>query len=319
MSTPAPIKDYHTKEKVTLRLAAVQKVYIDTFREPFKLNMSEAISKIIEQHQFQGLQTSSASLCEGCNACLKHGIVTPQGVLCITKRSVYDPIRKQYLSPQEAEACSRKPFNTPLDKKTREELQKTISDLEGFKLGFLKFQPELLELRKERSSYRKRERDLEAELDQVKQPFQCVLKEKEGLKIEVENVRNSLLAALTERDVLETDNQFLKTENKKLSENELLKENDSLHLQLSRASNEKADIAEEVLKLQALLKEERNQKSDIISKVDKTLKEIEQYMPLPRVNWASQLPVVDLELKAYMDSLKKTIQNFRGYLQTVAA
>ena len=311
----AATEDRHKSRPITFRLDDGRRKLLDGLMQKSSLTQTQAVNAIFDGFLPSGLHNPTQRTPEKCNLCLKCAGEVENGVVCLTKKSSSDPINFKRLPFAIAEKCAEMPFNTPVDKKTREQFEK---DLQSAK-------QDLERETRLHDTYRKKydklkdfpeEHDrVKRKLAQVEQPFQDLLKEKEGLKVELGNVRNSLLEALNEKTVVETDNEFLRIENKKLSEQEILKENDSLQLQLKEMGSQKADIAEEVLKVQALLKEERNQKHDIISKVDKMLREIDQYMP----RFGNQLSVSDIELKAYVNSLKKTIQNFRGYLSTVAS
>jgi len=322
----ARTREDDARPKITIRMDSNDKTYFDKFMETSSLNITGAFHAILDSHRLSGLQFSPALVPDGCRNCPKFAGVTEKGVLCITKKTPTDPVRYDLKPFPFVKVCWTKPFNTPVDKKTREQYEK---NLEEHQKNYAKLTGENTKLFNERQKYHDKYElvkwapeanvALKKELEQVKQPLQDLLKEKEEWKIQFNEEHNTLLKVLEEKTTLQTDNEFLRAQNMHLSESELLKdnkrmldENDSLWKELG---SQKEELSQEIEKLQAWLKEERNQKSDIIFHLTNKLREIDQCLP----TFGNQLAGADLQIKAYVDSLRKTIQDLKGYLQTVAS
>lgn len=354
----ATTEEVKTRPLIFRTTSDLEKQLRDYEKNTHQKSFSGAVNSILEAFFLSGLHAPTQKTPPRCRECPKNFGECDSGVACGTKKSVLDFFNFKIVPFAIAEKCAEKPFNTPIDKKTREQFEteltatkeqlfqvKELYAVDHEKLGIFKgVRQENDDLSKENKALNRQIAKLSenkllvdneslakrwkqavtenAEIPKLKEELEHVKKEKEEGDLELGNVRNGLLATQEENTNLHMDNEYLRRENEKLQENEILKENkklldenDSLNETIVQKAREKADVAEEVLKLQALLKEERNQKTDIISRIDRMLREMEQHMPPVR----NQLSGDALEFKIYVDTLRKAIQNFRGYLRTVTA
>jgi hypothetical protein len=279
-------------------------------------NRSQGLVKILESYRLAGLQTSEEFRPERCKGCLQYGGINNEGILCIVKKSETDPVRSHFTPLAVAKACSEKPFNTPPNRKSRQQYENEISLLTT----------------ENKSAIAQRKRDHE-KLEKMKglgEKLERAESEIEFLNAQLKPVEN----LLEQKTALENDNVFQTGRIEELeaivetqSHDPLIQKNQEL---ITRIDECEADLKSaytshkmeseqakgEIEKLEALVKTQKDQKTDILFTMEKTLKDFKQFLPgassqceqcLNAFNW-----------KEYRQNTLKLIQNLEGYLQTKA-
>jgi hypothetical protein len=272
-------------------------------------SLNETPSFIFKQLQ-KGKTVSDDSIPENCKSCPKFGKHVKNGkVLCLTKKTLAEPMRSQWIPLDVAQGCSEMPFNTPTNKKTREQFERELANMEKMK-NYHQNRADELRPKAERLSIA--ERQLEqttGELEEARTGKEDLLSVKSTLESRVSDMTNTLLERDAKIAVLETDNEQLRTQIAELSENEVLTENDSLRVQLNEKIKLIDDTRFEIEKLEALTQKQRQTIDEVISKTKSTFREFRQFLPTSLEPYA---------ISEYIKNAQKKIEQFDGYLDTVA-
>jgi len=294
--------------------------------------LKELQEKILKQSKTMLGQTSSETLIpEGCRSCPLAGLVIEMKgqpmMVCILRDENKQPSIKcqpLYL----AQVCCRKPIHIskPTQRKYESSIETLNIQLEGEKekvtrlekkeTYYDKLRKTIIQKDQDNKTLESYEKDLEKKLrevnrklNQIEKPMQDLYAERAELKVGLGNMQNVLLTKNTEIATLTTDNEQLREQVQKLSENTLLNENDSLRVQLIGRDTQIKEQNDEIQKLEALRDKKEMILKDILSRTGKMLREFKQYAP------ASLEPY---ELTAYLKNVRKTIENFEGYLNTIS-
>jgi hypothetical protein len=283
---------------------------IENLKQQKGLPSFKATEDFIHARFFEGKTVSDDSIPEKCKSCLKFGNHVENGkVLCVTKKTLGEPMRFHWIPLDVAQGCSEMPFNTPLNKKTREQFEREFSNMEKMKIHH---QNRADELRPKAERLSIAERQLEQttrELEEARTGKEDLLSVKSTLESRVSDMANTFLENRDKIVALETDNEQLRAENAKLSENEVLTENDSLRMELNEKIKLIDDTRFEIEKLEALTQKQRQTIDDVISKTKSTFREFRQYLPTSLEPYA---------ISEYIKNAQKKIELFDGYLDTVA-
>ena len=316
------------KAKVNYRLASEDKNYISDLAKSLHLfnkdgspNESAALTRMTQDHRLLGLQTSRESASEICKfpdgtICPKYGGITEEEIVCTTKKSETDPVQIRSVSFLFAQFCSKKPFNTPLDKKTRQQFQQLQIENSLVKTERDTLRYELQRRKDTREELKRAHVEIErqrVEIKQIKEPNENLLDEKVALENDndFKTERMKELEALVEtqsHDTLIQKNQELISRIDQC-ENELKSAYTNHNMEIEQA---KGDLE----KLEALVKSLKGQKTEILQTVEKTLRDFKQF--LPENSSSSDQYLNALNWKEYRQNTLKVIQNLEGYLQTVA-
>lgn len=283
--------------------------------------------KILKQSKTMLGQTSSQTLIpEGCRSCSLVGLVIEiKGqpmMVCILRKENKQPIIK-YRSIDEAKVCSLKP--TYISKATQKEYERQLEilgiqlDREEEKVTRLEKKDAYYEeLRKtviqkdqDNKTLESYEKDLEKKLKQAKRqlkPMESLIMEKEKLESKVSEMGNALLERDDTIATLNMNVDYLNGIIEERSEDKVFEENQLLKVKLGQAKQQIGDYVEEIKKLDALIEKERLQKNELIMKVSQKLIDLKRYAPASLERY---------ELTTYLRNVRKTIENFEGYLNTI--
>ena len=325
------IRDHHVNTKpLNARVPPNCLTFLNKYYQEHGLeNRSQGLVKILESFQLLGLQTSEESAPEMCKisdgeTCPKFGGITKEGILCITKKSQIDSVHFQFLPFIVAKVCKMKPFNTPVDKKTRQQFKTEIE--------LITTQRDIAIGRNERyyrkiESFKGIEKERDNALSEIERLNEVVKRVPVNLK-EIDSLRKSFKEKNDECVTLTEDNDFLRKTNEELSHDPLTEKYKELlgryeeaeQLLKIRESNDSANQEEskkEIAKLEALVKVEREQNNDIVFTTKKALRDFKQFLP---EGSASCMTCPDgFKFKEYKQNALKAIENLEGYLQTKAS
>lgn len=310
--------------------------FIDGYKKKNKLRSRyEAVRRICEafqtaenkQKEYEQKVTVQAStllpssdvpreITELMEACSKKGcpcipdFSEKREILCIVSHEKKAPTI-QRRSIAEFRACSLSPIVIPMERK--EELEQIhAAEMERVEL-------EIDQKKKEHTKYHNQVERLKPQLEKTLKDF----RKEHSLRMEAESKLKPMENIIIERDnavkernelrplcaLLQHDNDYKAQQIKILSESELLKENDSLRQELGKARSLIDELKEETEKLNALLERRQKTFNDFMFHVQKMLGDFKQNTP-------SELTPYDLTY--YLRSVRKTIENFEGYIATVS-
>jgi regulator of replication initiation timing len=343
-----PNEPHRNKQKVNYRLPQGNVTYVGQIAQERGFNNprggydeSRAMSTIIEEHQALHLKTSEAiseemvrKKCDSKRCPLSPPIIENGEACCILKVENKLP-QKIHQSLAEAWACADRPLY--ISRATQEEVDR---ELQVSRAERDRAEEEATELKKRDAYYgtlRKtlmerdaEKRELGSSLDNVEkenkrlkkqlQPMQEIIEQNEASKSEVVNMRNSLVEKIEENNVLQTDNDQLRRQLEELSHDALVQENEKLTHQLEDAKQyvkvQEAqknqmieDLKVEIQHLEALSDKRSQVFNEALSRIGKFLRETRQFAP--------SLQEPD-QLRPYIASLLKAIDDLQGYLNTIA-
>ena len=325
---PETTRDRH-KNTVPLnaRVPSDYLTFLDKYYQEQGLeNRSQGLVKILEGYRLLGLQTSEESAPETCKTpdgktCPKFGGITKEAILCMTKRSQMDTLRYQFLPFLVAKVCNGKPFNTPVDKWTRQQFEYEISLLttkEGSLSDRLKRAEEQLDASEGMKEKWKKEhaenQTLRTELKNTKEPIENLLQQ----TINLENDNDFKKGRIKELEAIveaQSPDTLVQTNGELLDELEEIKQ--TMKIQESNHSANIEDLNLEIKKWEALAKTEKDKNIDIRFTVENVLRDFKQFLPTgsPSCQVCSE---GGFKLKQDRQSALKAIENLEGYLQTVA-
>jgi DNA repair exonuclease SbcCD ATPase subunit len=250
-----------------------------------------------------------------CKDCPKFGGIIDGKILCITKKTVDSPIKYHLYSTEIARACSHKPFNTPLDKKTREEFQRELKNMEQMKIYHKNRADELRPKAERLSIVEKQLLETMRELEEARKGKEELLNAKSTLESQVSEMKNSLIALMDEKAKLETQVTQLTQLNKELSKDVLVEKNSFLTVELGKRDQDIEHLKSEIEKQEALIEVLKQRTFQLTSEVEKMLREFEQFLPSD-LGTCEQC-VDSFPIKEYFKNTKKKIEAFKGYLQTI--
>jgi hypothetical protein len=290
---------------------------IENLRQQKGLPSFKAAEDFIHAEYFKGKTVSDESIPENCKSCPKFGNHVKNGkVLCLTKKTLAEPVRSQWIPLDVAHGCSEMPFNTPINKKTREQFEKDLSNVENMKLYH---QKRADELRPKAERLPIVERQLEQtmrELEEATKGKEDLLSTKSTLRLRVSNMENALLEGDKKIASLETDNGQLRKEIEELSHDRLFEENQLFKVQLSQKERQVANYQLEVQKEQALREKAQEEKTNIVKQTLKMLNEFKAFMP-SELKYCEQC-TQSFTVMDYLRNIQKKIEQFEGYVNTVA-
>jgi hypothetical protein len=314
MSQPEP---HERKQKMNLRLPSEQANFLTQLAQKRGFvnprggyDESKAVSVIIESYRLLGLQTSEECRPEMCKDCPQYGGVNDEGVLDIIKKSVTDRVSFEFKPLAVAKACSEKPFNTPVEKKSREMLESEIERLKPYQLKCAKQKEQLNSIRPEIERIRAELQTKRTKFDEISEGLRIFTDDNLHLKGENAELKNGLLRETEKVALLEHDNDYLRSEVKDLSSDTLAEKISFQNVQLGTLRTQIEDYKGEIEKLEALNTHKNATLNEVVLKVSKMLREFKQFLPQSVDSYA---------LKDYLQSLQKKIDDFEGYINTVSA
>jgi hypothetical protein len=299
------------REKTTINLDPDIRKWIDDLTTQDPNGIRDNVVNRLFRERLEGKSVSDATIPKGCESCLKCGFIIKNGkLLCITKKTETDPIRYDWIPLEVVGVCSEKTFNTPINKKTREQYEKDLSTVMNNYLSWKRY-AEKLEPKAERLlTVEKDFKKTMEEFEEARKGKEDLLNAKSTLESGFSNMKNALLERDEKIAVLETDNEQFRVQIAKLSENELLRENDSLHVQLNGKIKLIDDYAYEVTKLEALLQSKDLIIAEVLSKTKDTFRDFKQFLP-------TSLEPYDIQ--QYTKAMLTKIIQFEGYLNIVTS
>jgi len=270
----------------------------------------KAGQEFINKSFLEGKTVSDDSIPENCKSCPKCGFIIKNGkMLCITKKAETDPIRYDWIPLEMLTVCAEKPFNTPINKKTREQCKRDLFNMEQMKIHHQERADQLRPKAERLPIVEKELTETTRELEEARKGKEDLLSAKSTFELKVSDMKNSLLARDEKIAVLETDNQQLRSEAERLQESKLLAENDSLRQRLEEFQLSLNQYAKEIEKLDALNDKTDAKLKDVISQMARRLKQFKENLPI------GSNPD---EMNLYILTLKKAIDESQGYLITVS-
>jgi DNA repair exonuclease SbcCD ATPase subunit len=250
-----------------------------------------------------------------CKNCPKPHLITPKGIICITKKAENDQIYKRQFSFAEARACAEKPFNTPLDKKTREQFERDLSNMEKMK-NYHQQRADELRPKAERLPIVERQlQKIMRELEEASKGKEELLNAKNTLESRVSELQNSLIALMDEKAKLEAQVTQLTQLNKELSQDALAEKNSFLTVELGKRDRDIERLKAEVERQEALIEVLKQRVFQVTSEIEKMLREFGEFIPSD-LGTCEQC-VDSFQIKDYFRNTKKKIEAFKGYLQTI--
>jgi len=166
--------------------------------------------------------------------------------------------------------------------------------------------------------------ELKVKLDEANKNLEDARKREEELlnvrsilESRVSEVQNALLERDEIIDNLNKNIDVLNRQIEELSHDRLFEENQLLKVQLAQANKIKDDYKLEIQKEVALREKEHQQKVNVIEQVTKMIKEFKLFMPSTLKD--CELCVASFQIKDYLNSIQKKIEQLEGYLNTVYA
>lgn len=285
----------------------------DISNQSSRSNIKELL-KIIDKK----ILPSEISIPDTCNSCSKLGrdemgkpIIKEGQLLCISKKGVTDSIKHQWIDPLVGKGC-RMPFNTSINKQTREQLQAKIEEWERIALN-AGTRIEELEKDVERLPIIKKElrdtRDKIASLEPLVNENRLLKSRCSDLEIICQKKEEELAP-------LQNDNEHLKNKVNELSHDAILEENQYLKVQLANEEDALKNREMEIRKLEALIRVTREAFSDAIFRTGKMLKEFADYNQSINIAKCEQC-VEGYSFKAFSRGIATKIEDLQGYLNTI--
>jgi len=291
---------------------------IENLKQQKGLPSFKATEDFIHARFFEGKTVSDDSIPENCKSCPKFGKQIKNGkVLCLTKKTLAEPMRSQWIPLDVAQGCSEMPFNTPLNKKTREQFERDLSNMEKMKIHH---QNRADELRPKAERLPIAERQLEQtmrELEEARKGKEDLLSAKSTSELRVSDMKNALLERDEKIASLETDNGQLRKETEELSHERLFEENQLFKVQLGQKERQVADYQLDVQKEQALREKAQEEKISVVKQTLKMLNEFKAFMPSD-LKYCEQC-TQSFKVMDYLRRVQKKIEQFEGYVNTVAS
>ena len=312
MKPMKPITSEKDKFRTTIAFDSEYKeMILNTMKEQGLDSVKSAVQLLLT-----GKTVVDTSIPENCKACLKFGKLVKNGkVLCLTKKTLAEPMRFQWIPLDVAQGCSEMLFNTPINKKTREQFEKDLANITRMRDHYVTQVQNLRPKAELLLETQKRLEQTAKELYNIKKPHEELLNEKGTLELKVSGMGNALLERDGKIAVLETDNEQLRIQVTKMSENELvkensefLKENDGLRIEITDLKNKLVDHANEIEKIEALGEKNIKDLMEVISKTNSVFRDFKQYLP------ASYAPH---DIDEYRKAMQTKMNQFEGYLVTM--
>jgi len=280
-----------------------------------KIKQENSLFSVDEAHSFalkqmqKGKIAFEGNIPENCKSCPKCGFIIKNGkMLCITKKTETDPIRGDWIPLEVAKTCSEKPFNTPINKKTREQFERELSNMEKMKIYHQKRADNLRPKAEHLPIVEKELRETKQELENVQKPIKNLYAELQKTRTWRLHLANYLLRIMNERKALETDNDFLRKQVEELSHDSLAEKNAFLTVELGKRNRDIEDLKTEIQKLEDLNKWEHQKIINLTSETRKMLRDFNQYLP-------TSLEPYDIQ--QYIKNIQKKIEQFENYLNTL--
>ena len=301
------------------------------------------------------LQEPKPDISKSCEDCLKYGGILAGKILCVTKKTVDKPTRIQKIPIIEARACADKSFNTPLNKKTREEFERDLKNsdlrtkyhqqkaeklrpkLEQLSIAFRDLKEKSASLQTDNEQLRLDVEKLSestllneiAELRPKAEQLPKTLRDLQEKTLELQEVRKPLEELISEKDTLKS--RFSLMENTLLQRDEKIAslETDNEQLKLNLAELSESKLLDENDQLHNKLRAKDTLINDYkleIRKVEALLEKEQKHRldVIARVNQMlrdfkqyAPLTFEPYEAISYLKSVRKAIENFEGFLKTI--
>jgi len=298
----------HRIRATTVRLTPENELFAKETQNKSGFNRSKIINDWGDKCRNGTPESVEVQTCEAVK-CPKFGGVTEGGVLCLTKKSNTDRIHSDTIPFKVATACTEKPFNTSIDKKSREAYESEIERLKPYHHKYSKQRDELNSLRPENARLIVGLQNKTIECDGISKALKISMSDNLQLKGENTELKNGLVRETEKVGLLEHDNEYLRNELKDLSSDALVEKVSFQNVQLGTLRTEIEDYKREIEKLEALNTHKNATLNDVVFKVNKMLREFKQFSPQSIDSFA---------LKDYMRSVQKKIEDFEGYINTVS-
>lgn len=339
-------QDYHKTEKLNLRVTPDQKRRFEQIGQKFNAKTgSETVIDLMDHYDQCGTAASilPEEIKEIFEKCKKKGCLAypyfnseTQQAVCIFPYEANVPKKVKHPSIVEFKACSEAGILVRMTRKKEleEEFQdKTKTLIAQIDRGEIEHQYNIALVEKLREKDQEHYKDV-AEIQRIAeisdqrhkrieqlerkiQPMQDLLTEKGTLTSKVSEMENALVEREHKIATLETDNAYKDEMIKKLSESEILKENDALNVELVQKRKLVTNYEFEIQKLEAVREKERQTFNEVISKTMSVFREFRQFVPSDLRTCQQCINVIELE--HYIKNIQKKIENFEGYLQTMAS
>jgi regulator of replication initiation timing len=322
----------------------------DVFLRAVPFFLEHSTSKPLEQPPSKA---SIPQMPENCKSCPLHGVLVQiKGqwkMICILKVENKQP-NIEYHELVEAEICSTKPIY--ISKATQQEYEWRL-EIKESELQRAIENEDILQ-RKDDYYEEIRKTSIQRDLDQKTleayeetleknlkaanrklEPMQGLLTKIETLESEGKKMNNGLLARIEENNTLQTDNEYLRKQVEDLSHDSLVEKTKELSTQLEDAkqyvkvqeaqkNKEIGELNIDIRQLEALNEKENREKTEISSKIRSFLRdakiptyyEAEAKLLQGKPNAATD--AIAFQVATYLGNIRKLIENFEGYLNTVA-
>lgn len=272
-----------------------------------KDSLKEAIDFVIDEffkgETYDTIQTLPCKNCEKCGNIIKNG-----KVLCLTKKTLDTSIKYQWIPIEIARACTEMPFNTPLNKKTREQYEKDLFNL-GKNRDYYQQAVQNLRPKAERLPIVEKElSETKQQLENIQEPIKSLYADLQKISKWRLHLSNYTLHILNERKALETDNDFLRKQIEELSHDSLAEKNAFLKVELGKRDQDIEGLKSEIQKLEELNKWEHQKIINLTSETRKMLRDFNTYLPKS---------LEPYDISTYIKDVKKKIEQFESYLNTL--